>query len=143
MKPEGWIMILTPIVCIVTGFIVLVYSRIGKKNDGLTAFITLLLAVAIGAFTFIVSFIPFYLLACLFWNPSARPHPVMPMGQAFFGGFFAIVSGIVLCIISYTRIMRWIINKLSSRAPQQISMLNLTISLILVAFSAISLYEVL
>jgi hypothetical protein len=39
MECEGWIMVLTPVVCIVISFIVLAYSRTGKEDEGLTGFL--------------------------------------------------------------------------------------------------------
>lgn len=143
MEPNFWILLFILIAIIITGFIVLRHLLLGKKINGIIRLIVGLTSFATSIFTFIASFIPFYLFICLFDNPLAGCYSVMPIRQVMNGAIIGMLFSVAIGILSYKKLMQWRVNKLSGTPAKQLSWFGGSVVLILLTFTVISLRHVL
>ena len=112
MKPLGLLVIIAPILLIIAGLVFLNRSKNRTPVDISTKIIIMILAIAIGAFTGFLLFIPVYLLFCVIIpNVPVDGHAVMPIGQVFFGSITCLIIGVIAAIVAYLKIVRWQVSK--------------------------------
>lgn len=143
MKANFWALLFLLVATIITGFIILEFSRLGKKINNTTNLVAVVTSIATSIFTFIASFIPFYLFICLFDNPLAGCYSVMPIRQVMNGAIIGMLFSVAIGILSYKKLMQWRVNKLSGTPAKQLSWFGGSVVLILLIFTVISLCHVL